>query len=198
MSKRSPRLVYKHTMVPTKRLLPLSSSRVIGLLKSSSPILTLASGSSQNVLLLVALYLLLLCSCFAIALLIVLALLIDFEALFPICVTESRTVSFIGTSTSLQGSLFGQTTGKMFRCFSKSQPVLIHGWPKQTDLHTLSRQSYSESNSVFRLPSDQTGVASCSLSLGVLIVSVFIIGPERKFESLTSSVLPSRSLRLWI
>ena len=33
MSKRSPRLVYKHSMVPTEGLFSLSSSRVIGLLK---------------------------------------------------------------------------------------------------------------------------------------------------------------------
>ena len=48
------------------------------------------------------------------------------------------------------------------------------------------------------LPSDQTSVASCSLRLGVLIVSVFIIVSERKFESLNPDVLPCRSLRLWI
>ena len=36
------------------------------------------------------------------------------------------------------------------------------------------------------------GVASCSL-----IVSVFIFASGRKFESLNSSVLPCRSLRLW-
>ena len=33
VSKRPPRLVYKHSMVPTRRLLSLSSSRVIGVLK---------------------------------------------------------------------------------------------------------------------------------------------------------------------
>ena len=76
----------------------------------------------------------------------------------------------------------------MFRCFSKIQPVLIPRWPKQTDLQ--------ESNSVFRLPSDQTSVASCSLRLGVLIVLVFIIEPERKFESLTPGVHPCLSLHL--
>ena len=38
--------------------------------------------------------------------------------------------------------------------------------PLAQKICALSRQSYSGSNSVFRLPSDQTGVASCSLSLG--------------------------------
>ena len=116
----------------------------------------------------------------------------DFEVWFPICATESRTVRFIGTNTNSQGLFIGQTTGQVFRYFGKIQPVL--GQP----IGTLLRQSFSESNSVFRLPSDQTGVASSSLRLGVLIVSVFIIEPERKFESLNQGVLPCRSLCLWI
>ena len=45
---------------------------------------------------------------------------------------------------------------------------------------------------------DSTSVASCSLRLGVLIVSVFIIESGRKFESLNPSVLPCRSRRLWV
>ena len=43
----------------------------------------------------------------------------DFEVLFLICVTESRTVSFLKTNTNSPGSLIGWTTGQMFRCFSK-------------------------------------------------------------------------------
>ena len=40
-----------------------------------------------------------------------------------------------------------ETTGQMFRLFSKIQPVLVQ------QIHALLRQSHSESNSVFLLPS---------------------------------------------
>ena len=73
----------------------------------------------------------------------------DFEVLFPICTTESRTVSFLGTKTISQGSLIGQTIGQMFPCFSKIQLILIQ------QVNALLRQSHSEANSVFRLPSNK-------------------------------------------
>ena len=49
---------------------------------------------------------------------------------------------------------------------------------------------------LLRPSSDQTSVASCSLRLGVLIVSVFIFESERKSESLNPGALPCRSLLL--
>ena len=60
MSKRSPRLVYKHSMVPTKRPLSLSSSRIIGLLRIPRQS---HLGVSQFTKIPIAC-----CSCFAIAL----------------------------------------------------------------------------------------------------------------------------------
>ena len=66
-----------------------------------------------------------------------------------------RTVSFIGTNTKSQGSVLGWTTGQMFRCFSKIQPVLIHRWPKQTDLNLVAsilfRIEVHRPSPVFRL-----------------------------------------------
>ena len=71
--------------------------------------------------------------------------------LFPICVTESRTVSFLGTNTNSQSSVIGWTTGQVFRCFSKIQPLLIHRWPNQTDLNLVASIKLRLPSPVFRL-----------------------------------------------
>ena len=105
---------------------------------------------------------------------------LDFELWFLICTPESCTARLLLAQIRIhEACSLATPLAQCFNSFGKIQPVLVHGWPKQTSPHLVSSILFkirfclpsNQTCVVLDLaPSNQACVVSCNLRPGVILV----------------------------